>query len=295
MNTRLQVEHPVTEAITGLDLVEWQFRVAAGEPLPLAQERGAARRPRGRGAALCRGSGARLPAVDRHAAWRCELPAGDGVRVDTGVEAGRRRSRPIYDPMIAKMIAHAPTREAALDRLAGALERTHRRRPAHQCRVPRRALPCARVPRRAIRHRLHRAQSRGARRGAAGSTAPRRRAASRTLLAQRRGADRAEPIATPRCRRRRGTRPTASSSPGARALGVADRWSTASRSRRQVTLSARAAPASLWMASAAAVMRGRSRRQMRIYVLRARPADRGAARGDPGSAMLEHRPTATAR
>jgi 3-methylcrotonyl-CoA carboxylase alpha subunit len=120
MNTRLQVEHPVTEAITGLDLVEWQFRVAAGDKLPLQQAdvrldghaveaRVYAEDP----------AGGFLPSTGRIVAL--ELP-GD-IRVDAGVEAGGEVT-PYYDAMIAKLITHAPTREAALKRLANALDRT---------------------------------------------------------------------------------------------------------------------------------------------------------------------------
>jgi 3-methylcrotonyl-CoA carboxylase alpha subunit len=120
MNTRLQVEHPVTEAITGLDLVEWQFRIADGERLPLTQDRvplqGHAVEARIYAEDPARGF---LPSTGTLLALR--FP--DGVRVDTGVEQGSAIS-PYYDPMIAKMIAHAPTRDAALDKLAVALERT---------------------------------------------------------------------------------------------------------------------------------------------------------------------------
>ena len=122
MNTRLQVEHPVTEAITGLDLVELQFRVAAGETLPLSQ---ADVRIDGHAAE------ARLYAEDPERNFlpstgklaTLEFPDGEGVRVDTGVEQGSVVS-PYYDPMIAKVIAHGRDRGQALSRLADALGRT---------------------------------------------------------------------------------------------------------------------------------------------------------------------------
>jgi 3-methylcrotonyl-CoA carboxylase alpha subunit len=122
MNTRLQVEHPVTEAITGLDLVEWQLRVAAGEPLPMRQEElaieGWAFEAR-----LYAENPARdfLPATGRLSVF--DMP--DGVRVDSGVRAGDLVT-PYYDPMIAKIVTHGSTRAQALARLETALE---------QCRV----------------------------------------------------------------------------------------------------------------------------------------------------------------
>ncbi|CAM3110584.1 MULTISPECIES: acetyl/propionyl/methylcrotonyl-CoA carboxylase subunit alpha [Sphingomonas] len=120
MNTRLQVEHPVTEAITGVDLVEWQLRVAAGEPLPMAQ-----------GDLAIHGHAieARLYAEDPAKGF---LPAigtlevfdlGDdaAIRIDTGVEEGAEIT-PWYDPMIAKVIAHGDTRHEAREALADALD-----------------------------------------------------------------------------------------------------------------------------------------------------------------------------
>jgi 3-methylcrotonyl-CoA carboxylase alpha subunit len=121
MNTRLQVEHPVTEMITGLDLVEWQLRVAAGEPLPLAQQ-DLAIRGHAIEARLYAEDPARdfLPQTGRLAHLRFPEDAAD-LRTDTGVEAGAAIT-PHYDPMIAKLIAWGSDRRAALARLASALD-----------------------------------------------------------------------------------------------------------------------------------------------------------------------------
>ncbi|MGH8765401.1 MAG: biotin/lipoyl-containing protein, partial [Burkholderiales bacterium] len=120
MNTRLQVEHPVTEALTGYDLVEWQLRVAAGEPLPALQEEvrftGHAIEVR-----LCAEDASNnfLPRAGTLALWQ----PSNAVRVDHALESGTAIP-PFYDSMIAKLIAHAPTREAAREQLAAALDET---------------------------------------------------------------------------------------------------------------------------------------------------------------------------
>jgi len=122
MNTRLQVEHPVTEMVTGLDLVEWQFRIAAGEPLPLRQEqvplKGHSLEARLYAEDPERGF---LPSTGKVLAF--DPPSGEGIRVDAGVAVGSEVT-PYYDPMIAKIIASAPTRTDALERLADALDQT---------------------------------------------------------------------------------------------------------------------------------------------------------------------------
>jgi 3-methylcrotonyl-CoA carboxylase alpha subunit/geranyl-CoA carboxylase alpha subunit len=118
MNTRLQVEHPVTEMVTGLDLVEWQLRIARGEPLPLAQDQVSFN-----GHAI----EVRLCAEDEHftphAGTVRRFRAPDGVRFDHALFEGLEVP-PYYDSMLGKLIVHAATREEAIDRLASALDRT---------------------------------------------------------------------------------------------------------------------------------------------------------------------------
>ena len=122
MNTRLQVEHPVTELVTGLDLVAWQLRVARGEPLAFAQED-----VQLRGHAIEARLYAEDPANEYLPATgtmlRFETPTGDGVRVDAGIASGSEIT-PYYDPMVAKVIGAGADREEARRRLVRTLEET---------------------------------------------------------------------------------------------------------------------------------------------------------------------------
>jgi acetyl-CoA carboxylase biotin carboxylase subunit len=118
MNTRIQVEHPVTELVMGVDLVQWQLRIARGEQLPFAQT------PEPNGWAIeCRitsedPANGFLPSTGR--ITHLQLPAGPGVRWDGGITTGSVVGLS-YDPMLAKLIVHAPTRELAIARMERAL------------------------------------------------------------------------------------------------------------------------------------------------------------------------------
>ena len=120
MNTRLQVEHPVTELVTGLDLVHWQIRVAAGEPFPFAQSHLSQR-----GHAIeCRiyaedPSNGFLPSTGRLLQYI--EPRGPGIRLDSGFTAGHEVTH-FYDPLLAKLIVHAENRAAAIQRMESALK-----------------------------------------------------------------------------------------------------------------------------------------------------------------------------
>jgi geranyl-CoA carboxylase alpha subunit len=122
MNTRLQVEHPVTECVTGLDLVAWQLRVAAGEPLPLRQEEvpwdGHAIEARLYAEDPYAGF---LPQTGRIGWWRPQRARQDGARIDDGIQEGSRVT-PYYDAMVAKLIVHGRDRAEAIRRLVRALE-----------------------------------------------------------------------------------------------------------------------------------------------------------------------------
>jgi acetyl-CoA/propionyl-CoA carboxylase biotin carboxyl carrier protein len=122
MNTRLQVEHPVTELVTGLDLVEWQLRIAAGERLSFGQE-DVALTGHAVEARICAEVPSRNFLPSAGTVLALDEPAGEGVRVDSGLSAGSEIGTS-YDPMLAKVIAYGPDRATALRRLRAALAGT---------------------------------------------------------------------------------------------------------------------------------------------------------------------------
>ena len=282
MNTRLQVEHPVTEAITGLDLVEWQFRIAAGETLPLTQDdvplQGHAVEARIYAEDPARGF---LPSTGTLLALR--FP--DGVRVDTGVEQGSAIT-PYYDPMIAKMIAHAPTREAALDKLAAALDQTVAAGPHTNLALARGALPRRRSSAPATFDTGFIERNLADARAATAPIAPRRRSARRSCW---RGRSRGSAQSLDRA-------PDAPASPwdatdgfqlsGARVADAAASWSMASRPQAQVSYGA-GGPAVAVDGVAAALDATAIEAADAVYVLR-HGRQTVVRRADLGAGDLDH-------
>ena len=186
MNTRLQVEHPVTEAITGLDLVEWQLRVAAGEPLPLRAGPADDPRPRDRGAHLRReprrATSCPPPARCRWLRWPAHVAFDAPSERACPARAHRRgfgegdAISPYYDSMIAKLIVWGDDRAQALARLDAALRDTHIVGLHTNVAFLRRVVGSQRLRHRRPRHRADRARARRAvRRAAAGARGGRRR------------------------------------------------------------------------------------------------------------------------
>jgi acetyl/propionyl-CoA carboxylase alpha subunit len=122
MNTRLQVEHPITELVTGIDIAAWQIRIAAGEPLPFSQgeiqQRGHAIECRVYAEDPAQNF---LPSIGE--ITRYERPSGPGIRVDDGIVSGTAVS-PYYDPMLAKVITWGSTRDEAIGKMVHALQQT---------------------------------------------------------------------------------------------------------------------------------------------------------------------------
>ena len=248
MNTRLQVEHPVTEFITGVDLVEWQLLAAAGEKLPLTQEQ-----IRARGHAI----EARITAERADLGFQpatgtlSAVDAPHGVRFDSGVEAGSQVSL-YYDSMLAKLIAHGTDRAAALARLTkGLSELTLLGVPDHPA-VPARCIASSAVCRRQGNHALHRdgvprrleaehgGAAQPARRGLRGLGRARRRGAGRAMD-QSLGSPQRHRASRPRCGRprRRCISPTNTARPTPKSWSAA----RASWSNWRVHRSASAGPA----------------------------------------------------
>ncbi len=188
MNTRLQVEHPVTEMVWGVDLVEQQLRAAAGEPLRFEQSD---LEPRGHAIE------ARLYSEDPAAGFlpaigtvrRLRLPEGPGVRVDAGIAEGSVIGAD-YDPMLGKVIAHGPDRETAIGRLDRALAGLVLLGVAHNAAFSRELIASRGIPQRPPRHRAARADSRRGRSRPRGSRRPAGRRRAGAVAWRHRGRDR---------------------------------------------------------------------------------------------------------